>query len=1730
MSKMFTSAAVYTPDEDKLKQIRAEYEMSVFGRAPRKTSNILRNANVRTTSKRANQGKGKVKLKKAKTKRANESLFDSASNGIYGKLHQLYLISSASQSILNSFASLATRLFGTSNFAYGSTLSAPYSNFLTNPTLTTFARAVAESIKDRPFADVTPMEALDYEMAVCGRIGSGSNHVIRKSKSGWLLLHTPLQLNESQTNWMNLVRGNELASYPMASIQSTLRSLHGRHASSLRLGANVDQFVASFATALENIGKEFQREANSYIGHVMADTKAAAPTAGISELKRYVQLDTDSKAFLPNHDALADLVKSLPEVTKAMATTYKFPAWSLPRIVICLFKGQQPRVLSRAIINRRNTQSNPNYQGASTDMSDDEIGMQPLSFSFGQLLREDLAEYISQSPGEARPSISALNTWATAFCTLWFGRGDARDLPEYVIPYDKISQTVKEMTANVGTRKRVNADGLMIDGSGNVMWIPDTDDSLVREYQELLDEAARICFNLGSPFSITQLNLDDRYILDADADTLARQKEIKVKLRKFSSVPLAAYWGVNAMLTTGAENASVTSAVHLGSGIALDNRSTADMLGGQSLLELLGYLGKHDGKADLSIINIWSRSHTLMHILKLHNVLVGLKKATTLDDLMKASLARTITFDPSDVGLFPKDGTHERLQTLQTGLNSQGKFVDTTVEARSKALLSMIDEIYARETFGDEYTRIKKRDPILTMNPRAESLYEMRQYAPVDVMLKVMGEVDAALKTPADVKEVAFNSDTSEAFMSYASVSEAKALCTMLSSYAEPTAFKAIKENAEKIRQSGLVRDSDILHTMEEAEGQVPSIADAVNAALFPHQIRTLKITKRTTDELLALDGNALSTSIIDAAPGSGKTIMLLMDAIQFMMEGKIKRPVIAPPNNLGGNWQEDLAKISDGRYNCIVLTSNVMNRWGRDRVAASLRNAPPNTIVVATQEFLKNQNSEQLLVLGTSVVETFPNVQMLINEYQPDYLGIDESHKIKNDNSDKFGGIEALVGSPTLRMLRVASGTVVTDKLTDLIGQARLINPYIFRSKNRFEDKYKDKDGRSWIVGAAGAIRERLQAFTTLVTVRRREFGFMLPFPKEELHTVPMPEEYKDLYDAILNESLEHLKFGSPRQRDVYRWLTDGDESKGEAIEAALGPYIARLEQFLLAPNADVMAQKAGKTLPTSPKITDPDKGLIRILRDHFALPDVKKNPFKNKVLIFTKYKASAKAVYDALPPDLKKVAAYYDAGKKDVLPPFYAYKPESVAKYGDIRILCAVEDSINTGKNLQMASRLIRLTLPWSPGDLDQALSRIMRPTPPKKGADGKFVEHDLHRKFIYLDTILMSGSMELVKFARLTSKIVSKTLFDEHNNPDYQDLPEVEPLRMSIANFQNFRNLADIGLQDDGSAEPGSYLDAYQQFKEVEQTTFEKMRSTQLSQMVSVPEAPPLEGSKTIPLGVLPTINEEGRAIKPPAGDYSRLLTQIIKGKKIKPEKTKKRGDEEEEDTPKSVKLGPNVKKDKAAPAPEGKKARKEDVTPSVNVDVTNFNGVYSVAVTNDQEFADKTMLKALGFKYVGPQLFTPIANRRQLQQVYEALREHFYLRSADVAVIEMFLESFTGRKVNIPRAQMKDVRNYLLEKQHPLTNGKNAKKLRLYCTLYDGGDLYLVTDYKSQRAAQELMRMRRLPGTVNTWEQESAAWVWLGLSKNQVIEQLKKLEKKIVIENKMEIQDILRTFKR
>jgi hypothetical protein len=139
--------------------------------------------------------------------------------------------------------------------------------------------------------------------------------------------------------------------------------------------------------------------------------------------------------------------------------------------------------------------------------------------------------------------------------------------------------------------------------------------------------------------------------------------------------------------------------------------------------------------------------------------------------------------------------------------------------------------------------------------------------------------------------------------------------------------------------------------------------------------------------------------------------------------------------------------------------------------------------------------------------------------------------------------------------------------------------------------------------------------------------------------------------------------------------------------------------------------------------------------------------------------------------------VALYYDASQKQ--------NKQRFENDPNVKILCAVEDSIIEGFNMQMASRIIRTESLWSPGEVDQMTSRIFRPD----------VNDKFGREYIELDWIFIDGSMECAKVARLVSKTLAKTAFDEYGNHLYDDLTQLPKIRMTLDTFRNAPSMGDF-----------------------------------------------------------------------------------------------------------------------------------------------------------------------------------------------------------------------------------------------------------------------------------------------------------------------------------------------
>jgi intein/homing endonuclease len=671
-------------------------------------------------------------------------------------------------------------------------------------------------------------------------------------------------------------------------------------------------------------------------------------------------------------------------------------------------------------------------------------------------------------------------------------------------------------------------------------------------------------------------------------------------------------------------------------------------------------------------------------------------------------------------------------------------------------------------------------------------------------------------------------------------------------------------------------------------------------------------------------------------------TTLGIADISMTYADGLIKRPFIICPNGLVGNWAEDIHKHMEGRWNVIPVTTETYGAWGDERLTEMIKSAPTNTVVVVGNSFLGNRGKFQL-ILGNAVENVSDSLEFC-KKFHPDYIFIDESHRMRNLGSGIHKIVKSMMQISSVKYGRIGTGTFIQNVLSDAVGQTALYNAQVFRTKEEFDASNKamissigGEDVYDYTPDAPAKVKRRLSEFATIISYKRKEWAFMLPLPVETFISVSfddaedpeMGRAHRMFYDAVLKQTMEELKTdkvlqkllkgsseddedddaddtpegSTPDSKDgkdrtvttaegTKIDVTDGDDDSDnlDKLEAALNPYLQRLERILTDPLGDEDLAEVAKEFfgeatrdtfvtPKVSKVIERIKknfesnewrkgmdikssdivdfnGKSYIFKSEEPMGKTKtksliapdedtenwKPQSKGKVLVFCRFTRSVDAIYRALPADLKKQAVVFhgevEGNKWENL--------EAFKNDPKINILIANEMGISEGHNLQMASRFIRVESPWAPGELDQSSSRIFRPD-----VSGKY-----ERQTIFLDWIICDGTLEVAKMGRLISKMLRKAQFDELDNPKYYknlnplNLPVI---KMSLDNIKTLNKMADLcaiaGVGDTKEPNSSSYIGQYGYLVGEMAEEFREMKKTKRAYMIDVKPTPMPDDAKVI-----------------------------------------------------------------------------------------------------------------------------------------------------------------------------------------------------------------------------------------------------------------------------------------
>lgn len=296
-----------------------------------------------------------------------------------------------------------------------------------------------------------------------------------------------------------------------------------------------------------------------------------------------------------------------------------------------------------------------------------------------------------------------------------------------------------------------------------------------------------------------------------------------------------------------------------------------------------------------------------------------------------------------------------------------------------------------------------------------------------------------------------------------------------------------------------------------------------------------------------------------------------------------------------------------------------------------------------------------------------------VINELlKPDLLILDEAQRIKNWRT-KIASTIKLIPS---RYAFVLSGTPLENRLEDLYSLMQVVDARVLGPLWRCLLEFHITDERGKVIGYRNLSELRRRLSSVMLRRNRSLVKDQLPERTEVTLDIAMTAKQWELHDAGLSTAASLAQIAKRRP------LTPSENNR----------MMAALQQARMACNA---AGLVDKETFGSPKLDE----LARLLEELCLHSNT-------KVVVFSQWKAMADMI----------VAVVTGMGLGCVL--LHGGVPSH--KRGDLMDKFAHDDSIQVfiatdaggvGLNIQVASVLINMDMPWNPAVLDQRIARIHR-----------------------------------------------------------------------------------------------------------------------------------------------------------------------------------------------------------------------------------------------------------------------------------------------------------------------------------------------------------------------------------------------------------------------------------
>ena len=354
-----------------------------------------------------------------------------------------------------------------------------------------------------------------------------------------------------------------------------------------------------------------------------------------------------------------------------------------------------------------------------------------------------------------------------------------------------------------------------------------------------------------------------------------------------------------------------------------------------------------------------------------------------------------------------------------------------------------------------------------------------------------------------------------------------------------------------------------------------------------------------------------------------------------------------------------------------IICPTSLKYQWKHEieRFTKSTAHVVEGGILKRKEQYKTNEDF--YLILGYRMAA---NDLKYINQMESDLIILDEAQRIKNWKTKTSTAIKKLHSQYAI----VLTGTPIENKLEELYSIMQFIDQFKLGPLYRFLNRYQITDPESGKIVGYQNLKEISQTLKD-VLIRRTKKQVLTQMPKrqDKVLLVPMTEEQKEI----------HRELADTVARLVHKWRRMNFLSEPDRKRLMLSLSKMRM----VCDSTYIIDQKTR----FDTKITE----LMAILEEFFCNPD-------EKVVIFSQWARMNNIVAEEL--EARNMSFQYLHGgvpsnKRQGLLKAFREDPEC-------RVFLST-DAGGVGLNLQNASLVVNLDIPWNPAVLEQRIARVYR-----------------------------------------------------------------------------------------------------------------------------------------------------------------------------------------------------------------------------------------------------------------------------------------------------------------------------------------------------------------------------------------------------------------------------------